>query len=306
MKMKIKLYDFFDGLSEEATKELASYPINMNIDDRLKENIRNKSMKKAGVILKTVDKYGNDKRAWYKVIVSMTAMAASVGIIMGIAYSMIQKNNRSEGVHVPKQECLSDTYMENGNRSDFMVGGGFSVEDNQDEVELFDNSKTIFTTDLEDEIRNIFPKHEEVKRSYEVVTGKWYVAQNISSFREVLTGKYSYYIPTTKNSYEVYSSTEHGLEWIDEVKVSSESKAVDFSNLTYDTIEEALKGISYNDYVITYSQSLYTIFIWARGDEQEYLLTYPAREDLVGLTSGRIYTLKEAMDTLKEFYHNEN
>lgn len=46
------------------------------------------------------------------------------------------------------------------------------------------------------------------------------------------------------------------------------------------------------DYIFTYSQRLRTVFVWVRGEE-DFLVTYPTRPDLLGLEVSGVYTLDE-------------
>ena len=68
-------------------------------------------------------------------------------------------------------------------------------------------------------------------------------------------------------------------------------------------IARALVGIEYEDYIITYAgQSLSTVFVWVRCAEEDGILTYPTRPDLLGIEIGGIYTLQELRSALCDAY----
>ena len=72
--------------------------------------------------------------------------------------------------------------------------------------------------------------------------------------------------------------------------------------MTYEMIENALNGIAYKDYIITYAQRQNTVFVWVRCEKDDVLLAYPTRPDLLGLEVGGIYTLDEVKRALTEAY----
>jgi len=78
-----------------------------------------------------------------------------------------------------------------------------------------------------------------------------------------------------------------------------------FNGLTYDIIEEDLAGIDYEDYIITQSTRLYTVFVWARCREGgDMFITYPARPEFLGLENRGRYTLEELRYILAEAYRD--
>ena len=54
-------------------------------------------------------------------------------------------------------------------------------------------------------------------------------------------------------------------------------------------VEDALVDMEYEDYIFTYSHRLRTVFVWVRGKEEDVIITYPTRPDLLGLEVGGVY-----------------
>ena len=169
---------------------------------------------------------------------------------------------------------------------------------------------TEFSAVIDEFILNQFKDSTELKKAYILRTDDWYAMDEISDFSQVVTNEITYVVPggeqgTSKDkAYSFYKVNEDGeIEWNGSAYPQADVvPPFGFSGLTYEMIENALDGITYEDYVITYAQRFGTVFVWVRCEKEDVLLVYPTRPDLLGLEVGGIYTLEEVKSALTGAY----
>ncbi len=163
---------------------------------------------------------------------------------------------------------------------------------------------------IDEFILNQFEDSTELKKVYILRTDDWFEMDEITDFSQVVTEEITYVVPggeegtSNDKAYSFYKVNEEGKsEWNGSAYPPSDATApFGFSGLTYEMIENALDGIAYEDYVITYAQRQNTVFVWVRCEKEDVLLTYPTRPDLLGLEVGGIYMLEEVKSALTAAY----
>ena len=194
---------------------------------------------------------------------------------------------------------------------------GFGIWDNEGfwgdgNTTLLKPHREDFSPEIKPDILAQFHYPETTIKVYSLLTNQWFLSEKLNDFSQVVQN--DFYFITAGNeegkafdtAYTCYDIDENGqLEWDYETYSSSSDSAFPsaFWKLTYETIDTALADIVYEDYIITYSSRLYTVFVWVRGEE-DLILTYPQRPEFVGLENGRMYTLKEIQTVLTDAYHN--
>ena len=168
-----------------------------------------------------------------------------------------------------------------------------------------------FSHDIDSSIMEQFNDIAEVKKVYHLLTNDWFLSDDLSDFSQAVTTDIIYVIPggelgvNQDLAYSTYGINEEGkIEWGSSAYPPEGAPVpYGFSGLTYEMIARALVGIEYEDYIITYAgQSLSTVFVWVRCAEEDVILTYPTRPDLLGIEIGGIYTLQELRSALCDAY----
>ena len=169
---------------------------------------------------------------------------------------------------------------------------------------------TEFSAVIDESISSQFEDSTELKKVYILRTDDWFEMDEITDFNQVITNQITYVVPggeegtSNEKAYSFYKVNEDGIiEWNGSAYPPSDAAVpFGFSGLTYEMIENALNGIAYKDYIITYAQRQNTVFVWVRCEKDDVLLAYPTRPDLLGLEVGGIYTLDEVKRALTEAY----
>ena len=175
---------------------------------------------------------------------------------------------------------------------------------------VFEPHREDFSPVIEDLVLEQFETDVEVKKAYILRTNDWFLAEDMSDFSQAVTKDCVYVVPggedgtDTERAYSFYKvNEESAIEWNGSAYPPSDAiLPFGFSGLTYEVIDVVLNGMEYEDYIITYAQRLNTVFIWVRCEEEDLIITYPTRPDLLGLEVGKIYTLEEVKDILTEAY----
>lgn len=173
-------------------------------------------------------------------------------------------------------------------------------------VSLYSVHREDFSSDISPEIVSALLSSPELNggthafKVYEISNDNWFLSESLTDFSQALSGNYSYAV-SDGEQYARFTLDEQDLPVWGMTVHTGRTDDITFTNLTDQKIETALADVQYEDYIVTYSARLYTIIIWARGEE-DYFLTYPARPDLTGLKTGGIYTLAELQDALCASY----
>ena len=170
---------------------------------------------------------------------------------------------------------------------------------NMKEVRILEAHRRDFTEEIAPEIRELFVEAVGLKKVYLLLTNEWYLAEELSDFSQVVTTDIVYVAEDVENGYSFYKQNEEGeLEWSSSAHPPADAVTpFGFYGLSDKIIEEALGDIQYEDYIFTYLPRLHTVFVWVRGEE-DFLVTYPTRPDLLGLEVGGVYTLDEVRELL--------
>lgn len=168
-----------------------------------------------------------------------------------------------------------------------------------------------------------FADAPEVMKIYRTLYNEWFLAEDMTDFSRALTADPLYIVhgavdyqsggsdaQAQEGAYGVYTLDENGrARWgMGTSGPGQVNNKVPYGlcRLTYDIIEEDLEGVDYEDYIITESEPLYTVIIWARcaGGEDRFV-TYPKCPEFVGLENRRLYTLEELLEALREAYRGD-
>lgn len=167
-----------------------------------------------------------------------------------------------------------------------------------------------FTPEVDASILAKLPHPSEVKKAYWLLTNEWFLSDELTDFSQVVTTDV-YYISwcdengiSSDTAYSFYEINEDGnIVWDSTAYPPTDAFIpYEFWKLSYEIIDTALNDIAYEDYIITYSPRLDTVFVWVRGTTDDLILTYPTRPDLLGIECGGIYTLEELQEILTEAY----
>lgn len=188
-------------------------------------------------------------------------------------------------------------------------GGGFFGNRNDTILAAHRNE---ITPEIENSILEQLQNYTEVKKTYVLLFNTWFLSDELTDFSQVVTNEVFYVVPGNEEnpsdalSYTIYTINEAGkAEWnMSAYTEEEDTQPSEFFGLTYKVIEDALSGITYEDYIITYSHSIRTVIIWVRSETEDVFLTYPSRSDFVGLEVGGMYTLEEMQGILTEAYKN--
>ena len=169
---------------------------------------------------------------------------------------------------------------------------------------------TAFSAAIDESVLNQFEDSTELKKVYILRTDDWFAMDVITDFSQVVTNEIAYVVPggeegtSNDKAYSFYKVNEDGkIEWNGSAYPQADVVLpFGFSGLTYEVIENALDGMAYEDYIITYAQRFGTVFVWVRSEKDDVLLAYPTRPDLLGIEVGGIYTLEEVKSALTEAY----
>ena len=180
----------------------------------------------------------------------------------------------------------------------------------KEEPKILETHRDDFSAEIEENIKEYFSHDPELKKAYLLITGDWILDPQLSDFSQVLTTDEFYVVPwdeagTPKDKdYSVYSVKDNGtLEWSYSAYPPEDSfEPYGFAGLTYEIIEKAIDGMECEDYIIAYAQEIDSVFVWVRGEKEDFILAYPTRPDLLGLDVGGLYTLKELQGRLAAAY----
>ena len=178
------------------------------------------------------------------------------------------------------------------------------------DASIFAPHRDDFTPKIENSILTQFENTDEVKKVYLLRRNDWFLSEDLTDFSQAVSTDVIYVSLGEKqgdninNSYSWYSvNDENNVEWVASSHSSNHtSLPFGFVGLTYETINTSLAGIEYEDYIITYSQRVYTVFVWVRCENEDIIITYPTRPDLLGIENGGIYKLGELQSALKNAY----
>lgn len=174
--------------------------------------------------------------------------------------------------------------------------------------ELLTSHREDFYPEIDDAVLAQFEDSDKVLKTYWLITNQWFLADVLEDFSQVVTTDVSYVYPgddegnDVDTAFSVYDIDEHGkIDWVySGYPLEGASIPHGLWKLTYEMIDSDLAGINYEDYIITKSSRLGTVFVWVRCSTGDLFLTYPTRPDLTGLEIGGIYTLEELQEILKE------
>lgn len=194
------------------------------------------------------------------------------------------------------------------------VNGGGGTGDGfwgSSDSSLLTKRREMFTSELTAEEELAFNGIPGVFKFYRVINNSWFMAKDLSDFSQVIEDKVFYIVPGsmegiggehTDGAYSIYTLDENGQpQWGMGVgSADGPKKDPDyFVGLTRDIILQDLAGVAYEDFVITDSARLYTVFVWAKcADGEDVFITYPARPEFVGLENRGRYTLPELQHIL--------
>ena len=178
---------------------------------------------------------------------------------------------------------------------------------------LLTKRREMFTSELTAEEELAFDGVPGVFKFYRIINNRWFMAKDLTDFSQVIEDNVFYIVPGSMegiggecadSTYSIYTLDENGQpQWGMGVGSADGPKKVPdyFTGLTMDIILEDLAGVAYEDFVITDSARLYTVFVWAKcADGEDVFITYPARPEFVGLENRGRYTLPELKQILTE------
>ena len=202
-----------------------------------------------------------------------------------------------------------------------MNGGGFSNGLwGKKDTSVLEPHREDFSPFIEDEILNQFPENTEVLKSYVLLTNEWFLSEKLTDFSQALTTDCFYVVAggkegsesvseiSNQKAYSTYKVNENGkIEWSSSAYPLEDASVPNgFSCLTHNIIQDALQDVEYEDYIIANAPRLYTVFVWVRCSNEDFILAYPSRPDLIRIENGGIYTLKELQELLTKFYKDSS
>lgn len=141
----------------------------------------------------------------------------------------------------------------------------------------------------------------DIHKTYLLVDSDWFLSEKLTDFSQAVTDTVRYHvIRKDDRGYTTYAVGKRGvIEWKGSARTVEEETELpqDLVGLTHERIRQALEGVAYDDYVVTWSDILNTVFVWVRG-ETDRIIPYPSRPDFIPLESGRVYTLPELQEAL--------
>ena len=131
----------------------------------------------------------------------------------------------------------------------------------------------------------------------------WFQMEDFEDFSQIVTAEPFYVVQSSESGYSSYAFAEDGsLTERGSASVTHSTQLYGLFGLSNDLIRQALKDIDYEDYIITDSAAT---IVWVRREAGDLFLTYPTRPDLMGIASGKLYTLDELKAALSAAYANE-
>lgn len=185
---------------------------------------------------------------------------------------------------------------------------GFRNGDGPTDSTLLASHREEFSSEIDPVVLSQFENHDALLKTYLLLNNQWFLSDTLEDFSQVITSDVRYTYPgdenqkNSENSYSTYMINETGnLEWLGMASGPIDSTTpVGLENLTHEKIRSDLSAIEYTDYIITYSNRLYIVFVWVHTSSDDLILTYPVRPEFSGLEVGGIYTLEELQEILKE------
>ena len=181
-------------------------------------------------------------------------------------------------------------------------GGGFGNGD----ATLFAEHREDFSSEISSDI--LAQLGDNTMKAYLLRTNDWFLATDMTDYSQALTNDVLYIVQDASNeesgAYTAYSEEDGVIS--EEYHATPPANAIvpyGFSSLTYSMIEEDISEIDYIDYIVTYSTRLRTVIVWVQCSEEDLLVTYPTRPDLLELEVGSIYTLPEVQEKLTDAYY---
>lgn len=159
-----------------------------------------------------------------------------------------------------------------------------------------------------------------VMKIYRTLYNEWFLADDIKDFSQVLIADPLYIVhgavnykmsgsdrETGEAAYGVYTLDEAGrARWgMGTSGPGWTNKEVPYGlcRLTCEIIEKDLEGVDYEDYIITKSEPLYTVIVWARcAGGEDMFVTYPTCPEFIGVENHGLYTLEELTGAIREAY----
>ena len=186
--------------------------------------------------------------------------------------------------------------------------GGGNNGDGPTDSTLLASHREDFTSTIDAEILSQFENHDALLKIYWLLDNQWFLSDKLEDFSQAVTTEVRYIYPGDMNQqnqnrvYSTYMINEAGnLEWLGMARHSYDvSSPVGLAGLSHEKIRTDLAGIEYEDYIVTYSNRLHIVFVWIYSPTEDLILTYPVRPEFTGLEVGRIYTLEELQEILKE------
>ena len=167
------------------------------------------------------------------------------------------------------------------------------------------------TPEFDETARVSFPGGvEEVKKVYSLRENHWYLSSKLTDFSQIIDIDRVFYVVNSANTqaYSTYRIEDDGRVELSGCATAYERDAelpIGFMGLTRAIIEQDVGGLPCDDYVITYSTRLHTVFVWVRSAEGDHIVTYPSRPEFVNLENHGVYTLVELKAALTEAYEND-
>lgn len=173
---------------------------------------------------------------------------------------------------------------------------------------LLSSHREDFSPAIDSAILAQFENPDDVIKVYRLLSNHWFLSNKLEDFSQVVTTDVCYVYQGDKDgkdnnaAYSVYKIDEQGkIVWNYSCYPSEDTSIPQyFWKLTYEMIDTALADIDYEDYIITKSEQIRTVFVWVRCTTEDLFLTYPSRPDFTGLEIGGIYTLEELQEILTE------
>ena len=186
-------------------------------------------------------------------------------------------------------------------------GGGNNGDGPTDSI-LLTSHREDFSSIIDSEILSQFENHDTLLKIYWLLDNHWFLSTKLEDFSQAVTTEVRYIYPGDMNqqnpngAYSTYMINEAGnLEWLGMASYSYDvSSPVGLAGLSHEKIRTDLAGIEYEDYIVTYSNRLHIVFVWVYSPTEDLILTYPVRPEFTGLEVGRIYTLEEIQEILKD------
>ncbi|MCI8801217.1 MAG: hypothetical protein HFH88_15605 [Lachnospiraceae bacterium] len=294
-----KLYAAITNVRDEFVEEAQAVKLNQGQEVRPKQTlklnrgqtVRRHGEQTAGLNQGQTVTRNRREAAWLKRCVPVLVSALCLVLALGTGRRLLSEQADRNGGQ--------------GNGCSFWGSGDSS---------LLEERREEFTPEFSEEAEAVFDGVPGVMKVYRTLDNQWFLAEDMLDFSQVLTGETIYVVPGSgrgidgpkeDGAYAVYTLDENGMPQWGASVYGGDMVPSQFNGLTYDIIEEDLAGIDYEDYIITQSTRLYTVFVWARCREGgDMFITYPARPEFLGLENRGRYTLEELRYILAEAYRD--